>query len=311
MDNDSAVDNDSRAGARARRAEAGDGLLFPADGNFSRVVPLSQSGDEVVPVSEAGDEVAPIAEADDEPAPSGEAAPPVAAVARGGTDEREDEVATLVPARTGRGTSPVLASRPKKQFRQSWGLTAVVLAVSILAGATAGAYIISSQSASETRRPDASNVEAAAAPGDEAAANRGAEKVVATQPAEQPVPQVPAPRAEHDKLAADAAAPPSAPDAAGADAKAESVNPPAPPTRAAARASDTAARRTVEPEPRAERHERAASEARDASAPRLTPADAAPRRADRPAPASVARERSFPISSPPPSARPKKVIQWP
>ncbi|HJQ35372.1 MAG TPA: hypothetical protein VJ866_24685 [Pyrinomonadaceae bacterium] len=299
MDKDSAVDNDSEA---VRRAEAEDDPLFPTDGNFSRVVPLTQAGDEVVP----------IAEADDEPARSDEAAPSVAAVAQGGTDEREEEVATLVPARTSRGTSPVQVSRPKKGFAQSWGFTAVVLAVSILAGAAAGAYIISSQSASETPRPDASNVEAA-----DAAVNRDAEKVIASQPAEQPVPQAPAPQAEHDKLAA-ANAPaltpnaPAASDEANADAKAESVNPPTPSTKATARAADTAARRTLEPEPRAERTARAASEARDASSPRLTPGDAAPHRAERPTPANAtASERSLPISSPPPSARPKKVIQWP
>lgn len=281
------MDKDSEDLARARRADAEDDSLFPSDGKFSRVVPLAQSGDEAVHVSEA----------DDAAAPPDEVAPSVAASsARGETDEREEEVATLVPARTSRGASPVQASRPKKGFEQSWGLTAVVLAVSILAGAAAGAYIIRSQSASETSRPDAPNVEAAAAAGAEAAASRAAEKVSAPQPAEQPVPQPPAPAASDETKTG---------------AKAESVNPPLPSTKATAREADTAARRTLEPEPRPERTARAASEARAASPPRLTPVDAAPRRVENPAPANVARERSLPISSPPPSARPKKVIQWP
>jgi hypothetical protein len=285
------VENDSGAEGRVRRVDAGDDLLFPSDGHFSRVVPLSQAGDEDIPPSEAGEEVAPsvVASAPDE------------------SDERDET--TLVPTRVMRDARLSQVSRPKKGVEQSWGFMAAVLALSVAAGVAAGAYMIRSQRTADAFRPD---VEAAAA-------NATGEKVVAAQPAEQPVPQAPAnaPQTEqHDRLAAAttpavASAATAAPDEA--DAKAESVNPSAPTPKASPRAAEPVARRAAETETRAERPARAASEARDASpAPRLARSDAAPRHAERPATANAAPpERSLPISSPPPSARPKKVIQWP
>jgi len=288
------VDNASGAEGRGRRVDAGDDLLFPSDGNFSRVVPLTEAGEEL-----AASAVAPEPYEPDEP------------------EEREDEVVTLVPARVSRGALQARASRPGKGVEQSWGLTAAVLAVSVAAGVAAGAYMIRSQRPAGALRH--------AAPGAEASAANGAvEKVPASGPAEQPVPQASAPQVgrdglaevEHDKVAA-ATAPAAAPAARAssdeADTKAESVSASTPSPKASARASDTTARRAAEPGTRAERPARAEREARAASpAPRPPRSDAAPRHADRPASASAdTREHSLPISSPPPSARPKKVIQWP
>lgn len=288
------MEKTSEAEGRGRRGDAKADHFFPSDGQFSRVVPLSQAGDELVPSAQTGNEIAASADtsAPDEP------------------DERDE--ATLVPMRVSRNASRFQVSRPKKGVEQSWVFTAAVLALSVVAGVAAGAYMIRSQRPAETFRPDASNVEAAAV-------NGGGGKVIAAEPAEQPVPQASAtspqtePQTEHDKLtsATTTAAAPTTPVVA--DTKVESVNASASTPKASPRAADATARRAAETEPRAERPARAASEARDAApAPRPTRSDAAPRHADRPATANAAPpERSLPISSPPPSARPKKVIQWP
>ena len=277
------MNNASEAEGRERRGDAKADLFFPADGNFSRVVPLSQADDKVA-------------------ASANTSAPDEA-------DERDE--ATLVPKRVSHNTRLVQVSRPKKGVEQSWSFVAAVLALSVVAGIAAGVYMIRSQRPAETFRPDASNVEAATV-------NGAGEKVIAAEPAEQPVPQASAtePQTEHDRLASatTTTAAPTAPAASGvADTKAENASTSSPTPKASPRAADTNARRAAETEPRAERPARAASEARDASpAPRPTRSDAAPRHADRHVTANAAPpERSVPISSPPPSARPKKVIQWP
>jgi hypothetical protein len=286
------VNDASGAEGRGRRVDTGDKLFFPSDGHFSRVVPLTEAGEEAAASADAS--------APDE------------------TFEREDE--TLVPARVSPGTIRARASRRKKGVEQSWAFMAAVLALSVVAGVAAGAYMIRSQRTADVFRADAPVEEASAASG-------AVEKVIAAEPAERPVPQASAtaPQTEHDRLAA-ATAPAPATDApavsdeadtkaesVSTSAKSESVSTSAPAPKASTRAADTAARRAAETEPRAERPARAASEARDASpAPRITRSNAAPRRADTPARANVAPPaRSLPISSPPSSARPKQVIQWP
>ena len=57
------MNNASGAGGRERRGDAGADPLFPSDGHFSRVVPLSEAGDEAAPLSKAGEEAAPSAAA--------------------------------------------------------------------------------------------------------------------------------------------------------------------------------------------------------------------------------------------------------
>jgi hypothetical protein len=299
------LEKTSEAEGRERRGDAKADLFFPSDGQFSRVVPLSRADDELVPSAQTGSEVAASADTSAPDEPDGH------------------EEATLVPMRVSRNASLFQVSRPKKGVEQSWGFTAAVLALSVVAGVAAGAYMIRSQRPAETFRPDASNAEAAAV-------NGAGEKVVAAEPAEQPVPQASAtapqtaPQTEHDRLASatTTAAATAATTPQGVadttppgvtDTKVESVSTSASTPKASPRAADATARRAAETEPRAERPARAASEARDAApAPRPTRSDAAPRHADRPATANAAPpERSLPISSPPPSARPKKVIQWP
>lgn len=252
-------------------------VLFPAQGDFSPVVPLSQSGREAARAGE----------------------PPASA----GPDEPEET--TLVPARTSPGRRPAHTPRAKQEVEQSWAFLAAAVVLSLAAGAAAGVYMLRWQRPAETYRT-----------GPPAAEGVAAGKVEGTEPAagpSTPQPSGPGPQSDRDRLAAGAGSsvqPAETAAAVEADTKAERVHTSAPLQKASPQAAEPPARRAAEPEPRAARPAREAAEA--LPAPRLTRANVGSPHTERNAPATVTRpELPALVSSPPPSAKPKKVIQWP
>lgn len=242
--------------------------LFPSDGRFNAVVPLSQL--------------------DDATAPSREALAP----------EEPEEETTLVPARRNRATRPTHTPRAKRGVEQSWPFLAAVLTLSVVAGLAAGAYMIRSLRPSETH---------SAGPPAAGIASESADKAIVTQPAAEPPTAPtsgPSPQTEQNRLAA---APVATEAPAKPDANVESRGAPPRPRKSSPQADEMAADRNQETKPRT--RARAAEEAQPA--PRLARTAAAPRRAERPARAAATPERNLPISTPPPSAKPRKVIQWP
>ena len=110
--------------------ESGSHLLFPAEGNFSAVVPLSEVGD--TPASLIN---APMRRV------SAENLITRAEARERARDDREEE--TLVPARAARKAN---ASRPAR-VSASWAVMAAALTLSVAAGLAAGVYLV------KTRRP--------------------------------------------------------------------------------------------------------------------------------------------------------------
>ena len=259
--------NASETEGRERGRQTHADPLFPSDGDFSPVVPLSQIGGEAAHRSDAPASAAP---------------------------EEQDE-ATLVPARAGTRKRPAHPP-PAPGVEQSRALLAAVIVLSVAAGVIAGAFMVRSPRPA----PPAGGEVVGTVPAPESA------ETSVAQPPE------PAPRADEAGLAAPPVAPPEE-----AGAKVEREDVPARPAKVSPPAAESSARRAAEPEPRAERRTRAASEPREASpAPRPARADTSPRRtaatAERrqPTPASPPVS-ALPVSSPPPSAKSKKVIQWP
>ena len=119
------------------REESGAAVLFPTEGNFSAVVPLSEVS--MVPESlinaraqrAAAESLITRAEAQ-------------------GHVQDEQEEATLVPGRTGRSTAP--ASRPTGG-RSSWTVMIAALTLSVAAGLTAGIYLIKTGRQVEVQAP--------------------------------------------------------------------------------------------------------------------------------------------------------------
>jgi hypothetical protein len=237
--------------------------LFPSEGPFNPVVPLSEIGDAHAPVT--------LPTVD--PADVGK--PAEAAWAREAHRARlkEDEE-TLVPPRAARA--------PKG--RPSWLVPAFVVALSVVAGLASGTYLIwSSQRAREAPTPAQVATETQALPpappAEQAEASTKVEKV------EEP---------SKDEKPAEVA-------------KAEKPVAPAPKQQP-----------PPQPAPRAERVTRAAAETREVTpAPKPARERSAATTRTRPTtlaqqpPRAAAAERTLPISSPPPTAKSKKVIQWP
>ncbi|HEX8149764.1 MAG TPA: hypothetical protein VF591_21470 [Pyrinomonadaceae bacterium] len=192
---------------------------------------------------------------------------------------KEDEE-TLVPART----------RETRVARPSWLVTAAVIIISVSAGLASGTYLIwSSQRAPESQTP---------AP------------VAAEAPALPPAPAPVAEQAGADKNV-EKAAEPARPEKPSEVAKAEKSD-------AVSRASEPEPPARTASAPRAERVARAAAEPKEAApAPKpartqnAAPARTRPTTAARQTHAPAASARSLPVSAPPPSAKPRKVIQWP
>lgn len=261
--------NASRADGREHDEHAKAEPLFPSDGRFKAVVPLSQLDDEAAPTREAL-----------------------------ASDEPEEET-TLVPARRSRARLPH-TPRAKRGIEQSWPFLAAVLTLSVVSGLAAGAYMIRSLRPSETH--------SAGTPAAGVAAE-SVEKSAGTKPAAAPPAppaSAPAPQTEQNRLAALPVAGEASDEP---DVKVESINGAARPRKSSTDEDELAADRAEVTKPRTRTRARAAEDAEPA--PKLTRADAGPRRPERPARAAASPERNLPISSPPPSAKSRKVIQWP
>jgi hypothetical protein len=294
--------------------------LFPSEGDFSTVVPLSQVARAPFTAERGVGDGRP-AEADwarEDRRGTG--------IARRGAKAVEEEE-TLVPVRAGRkraGRERVagVGSRHGAGLR-AWPVTAAAVLLSVLAGVAAGSYLVWS------KRPAGSATPAA----DTAAA----QQEVATDippsapeapPAEEPTPVVEedAPVVEEDAPVVEEDAPaveepvPAAPEAPARAAAAATEAEPERPSETASRAEKVtppaagpATRAAAQPRPRAERP--APDTAAATPAPRPARNDAPPRRAAATAerrptrPATSARQ--LPVSAPPPSSKPKTVIQWP
>ena len=252
------------AGARAE-AEP----LFPSEGAFSTVVPLSQVQDGLI---SEGDSAAV------------EAAAP------------EEEEATLVPARVSPATRARHAPAARRvegarRVGRRWLAPMAAVFLSISAGVVAGAYMVWTRQA-----PPVTHGADAPAP------SQSAPKVAPPEPTQVAPPEAAAasaPSAEVVKVERSERA----------DTSAE-VGKPEPPSR---RTAETE-RRAAEAEPRAARRAGAnAGTVEAAPAPKPSRDEAAPRRRPaRPKPnATAAAERALPVSSPPPSAKSRTVIQWP
>lgn len=191
---------------------------------------------------------------------------------------KDEEETTLIPGGAG----------GVRRGRQSWAVTAAVIILSVAAGLASGTYLIwsaqhaplaqtSAQVAAEAPSlPPAPVVEQveAVTKVEKVKESPKDEKAGEVAKAEKPVEVAPAPKE----------APPSRPATA---PRAERA------TRDAAEARETA------PAPKPARSQSAAS-----SRPRVTTVE-------KQSPAPTAPARGLPVSSPPPSAKSRKVIQWP
>lgn len=257
--------------------------FFPDDGKFRAVVPLSEVGRTTAVIDEALTPKAVTHEVVARENVSVKAARPA-------SDEPDDEhdETTLVPKRVTRTPPP----RPTPPVWQSWPVTAVAIVLSVVAGLIAGSYLIGSRQSVETQQrpaPPSLTTESAAAP-------------------VTPVVTVVEADAKADILNEDESAAKTPPPVADTESqRAPEAEPPA--------------RRNVVTEARLERPAQTSggnverspakkSAQRDTTAAAVAPARARPaqERSSTPAPPS---QRSLPVSSPPPSAKTKKVIQWP
>jgi hypothetical protein len=273
--------------------ESGEPILFPHEGNFSAVVPLSEVGD--APVSHPAAIV------------YGEDAESFIArrAARNSQDEHEE--VTLVPGRVGRST----VTFRTRFVRPSWPVTIAALTLSLAAGLTAGIYLIKSVRAVEIQPP------AAVA---ESVSTEAVDATVAPVPQPTVVPSespltpsttsatntdadvtahVGNVEARLDKTGSDLSIPKRGP-----TADAPSVH-----SRRSTEASP--ARATLNEQP---------SERPDRKGPPVTSNPPARREAVATRRATVAAgrppvlrtpERSLPVSLPPAATKSKKVIQWP
>ena len=258
-------------------------IFFPAGGEIRPVVPLSEMGGarrarETTPLAEAG---------------TGEPGESVRAGV-GQTEQVEQydapEETTLVPARLHRATETTgsLHVWPKRT-RRTWPLKMVAIALSVVAGLMAGAYLIESRQSVAPQR--------------------------SAPPPQLPKPSLPA----ENELATGAGA--HAVNDGEAGEKAEDVN-----REESARKQATSvrvpvaeppSRRVVNAEARAERTANTAggSVERSTAAGRPARRDAAAttraRVTERPSPTPAPPKRPLLVSSPPPSVKSKKVIPWP
>jgi hypothetical protein len=256
-------------------------ILFPLEGNFSAVVPLSDVGDAPVSYQTALTSREPVKKL----------------IARGAANNRQDEheEVTLVPGRVGR---PAITSRPGIG-RPSWPVMIAALILSVAAGLTAGIYLIKSGRPVEMRTP------AAVA---EVVTTEAAGAAVA--PAPQPTAVAsesrltPSPKPETapvNDLTPAAVDPDTRPGKTGRDLSI--------PKRGPAEASSE--RLTIAEKP-SERPERKGPSV--TSNPPTKREAVMTRRAngvaERP-PVLRAPERSLPVSTPPAATKSKRVIQWP
>lgn len=273
MNNASTADG----GATERRGDAEP--FFPSEGTFNPVVPLSEVGSGPVP--------APLARVD--AAHAGKPAEAAWAREAHRAAHKEDEE-TLVPKRR----------RGAHAARRPWLIPAAVITLSVLAGLASGTYLIrSTQRAPEAQTPPQVAAEAPAPPPAPVAEEAAAEAKVAAEEvaAEAKVEKVnEAAREDKPGEVAKAEGPRESARPAASDEPTTTPRP-APPTRAERPARAAAEARAVTPAPKPPRTESPAPpRTRVTTAAKQTPAPSG---------------RALPISNPPPSAKSKRVIQWP
>ena len=294
-------------------------LLFPSSGTFRPVVPLSNLDSETAASVEAGPAQA-----------AGGGAPveggPHKVSARDAQDEEADE-ATLVPPRVRTPPPPrprVSNGAPLLGTLQSGPFIVLALALLLAAGLILDARWRDSRRQAENQHTQSAADSSQVTESETQAATAGpAEPVTATLRPAQPAPQAPAPDAgAADESAAVLRPPADAPAGAtprdaragkaerasavgAAPSKVKPVTVDRPPSRRAATA-ETRAKVPAAPARRAQAAAPASGlSRRQARAPR--PARQAPRQAS----TSASAARTLPVSSPPPSAKSGKVIQWP
>lgn len=276
--------------------------LFPSEGDFSTVVPLSQVGRAPVVAGKTAGDGRP-AEAD-----WARRERRGARIARRDAKAVEEEE-TLVPTRA-RERREARADSRRGAGQRHWPVTAVAVLLSVLAGVAAGSYLVWS------KRPVAVSPtaqEAAAEIPSPAAEAPPAEPVA--PPAEE-VADAPLPGGEEIAAGPVEEAAPVAPEAPARAADSKDEKSAQPPTRAAKNTTPPAESATRDDRATRARPERAAPAAPDAApAPRAARNPAPPRRAATnagPRPTRPATSgRRLPVSAPPPSAKSKTVIQWP
>jgi hypothetical protein len=256
-------------------------ILFPLEGNFSAVVPLSDVGDAPVSYQTALTSREPVKRL----------------IARGASNNRQDEheEVTLVPGRVG---SLAITSRPRIG-RPSWPVMIAALILSVAAGLTAGIYLIKSGRPVEMQTPaavaedvstEAASATVAPVPQPTAVAS---ESRVSPSPTPETIPV--------NGVTTTAVDPDARPGKTGRDLSI--------PKRGSTEVSSE--RLTIDEKP---------SERPDRKGPSVTSNPPAkreavtPRRsngvAERP-PVLRVPERSLPVSTPPAATKLKRVIQWP
>lgn len=270
--------------------EPGTPVLFPLVGDFNAVVPLSE-----IDTDSESRVTAPAFV----PLPKS----PVRRAAVRERDRDEQEEATLVPARFARTASPL---RPATR-RPSWPVMIMALALSLFAGLAAGVYLIKSGVPVELQSPASMT---------ENVAHEAADETTHTQPTQVASESHPEakPQAESnlDAVASDVDTEVSAEKTSRdltAPKRATSADAP---SGRAERVSDTTPTKAAVAERTPERPTRKATPS-TTNKPAQTE-EVRPRRAisvaER-APVQRTPERSLPVSSPPSSAKSKRVIQWP
>ncbi|HEX8286008.1 MAG TPA: hypothetical protein VF588_21800 [Pyrinomonadaceae bacterium] len=273
--------------------------LFPSEGEFSTVVPLSEVGAAPFTAGRTPDDGRP-AEADW----AREERRRTAVARRDARAVEEEE--TLVPSRKGRRRAAAVGSR-LDAGRRPWPVTAAAVLLSVLAGVAAGSYLVWSKRPAAVSSAPPAAVETNARP---------------EAPPAEPSTNTPSPGASEIAAAPVEAAEPVAPEAPARapEAKAEKAEKSAEPSARAAKGTTTttpAEPATREAAPTRARTERAASNKTEAApAPRPARAEAPTRRATTTAAATrptrpATSARQLPVSAPPPSSKSKTVIQWP
>jgi hypothetical protein len=266
--------------------------FFPPVGNFNAVVPLSEID---------ADSESPITPTASVPTIKSHL---VRAAIRDNSHEEQEET-TLVPSRAGRASTP---SRTATR-RPSWSVMIAALALSLTAGLAAGVYLIKSSVPVELQAP-ASMTDGGA---HDVAGAEEADGSRPTQVASESLPETkPQDETSPDAVASDVGA------QASAEKAARDLNAPKSVTASDATSSrgergpDTASAKAAVAERTPERHARkgAPSTANTPAPPEAVRTRRATSVAER-TPVSRAPERSLPVSSPPSSAKSKRVIQWP
>lgn len=298
--------------------------IFPSSGTFRPVVPLSEFDDD----SPASEDAAPEAATVEAVEVADDLNERSAKVKQEDVQEDEQDETTLVPARVHTPPPPPparvpLGARPARTL-QSWPVMVLTLALLLTAGVILEGKWRNSRLSARNPQPAQ----------DAPAAAESEAQVAAVRPAEDEAPlQPPRPEAQASTPSPRAVAEPKVVLKPPADTSGGSAEKTPKAERAGkadrapnARAAAAESKRAPEAEPPSRRASKAEARAKApaastvrarAVAPKSEPARREERAARRPRNAggqvstSTPPRRSLPVSSPPPSAKSEKVIQWP